>query len=245
MMYRTSILVKKYQPGTKINEYTIINKLSETKNRISFLMEALHHKYVLAIILEGNQKRKKEEDDSGLDLLAALDHTGIPKWIDRIDLDGINGYVLEYIEGKTLEQIISQDKYQFKQNEIYDICQMLLDILIYLHRQNIVHSDINISNVILKNNELHLLNFERAHYIDDSKFKVEDDFSCLGELLLQLYYSSYKKKRFHRKPWGKQWYNELDVNERELRFLRRLKGLDERYRSAKEIQKDFSALLKQ
>jgi len=195
MMYRTSILVKKYQPGTKINEYTIINKLSETKN--------------------------------------------------RIDLDGINGYVLEYIEGKTLEQIITQDKYQFSQNKIHDICQMLLDILGYLHRQNIVHRDINISNAILKNNELHLVNFERAHYIDDSKCKVEDDFSCLVELLLQLYYSSYQKKRFRRKPWGKRWYNELDVNERELRFLRRLMGLDERYRSAKDIQNDFSALLKQ
>jgi len=121
----------------------------------------------------------------------------------------------------------------------------LLDILIYLHRQNIVHRDINISNVILKNNELHLVNFECAHYIDDSTFKVEDDFSSLGELLLQLYYSSYQKKRLRRKPWGKRWYNELDVNERELRFLRRLKGLDERYRSAKEIQKDFSALLNQ
>jgi serine/threonine-protein kinase len=97
----------------------------------------------------------------------------------------------------------------------------------------------------MKNNELHLMNFEHAHYIDDSKCKVEDDFSCLGELLLQLYYSSYQKKNSHRKPWEKRWYNELDVNERELRFLRRLKGLDERYRSAKEIQIDFSELLKQ
>jgi len=97
MIYRTSMLVEKYQPGTKINEYTILYKLCETKNRISFLIEALHHKFVLAIIWEGKQKRKMEEDDSGLDLLAALDHNGIPKWIDRIDLNGMNGYILEYI----------------------------------------------------------------------------------------------------------------------------------------------------
>jgi len=245
MMYRTSTLAEKYQPGTRINEYTIIKKLSETKSRISFLIEALHHKYVLVIILDGKQKREMEEDDSGLDLLAALDHNGIPKWIDRIDFDGISGYILEYIEGKTLEQFVTQDKYQFNLNEIHDICQQLLDILSYLHRQNIVHRDINISNVILKNNELHLVNFEHAHYIDDSKYKMQDDFSCLGELLLQLYCSSCQKKKFGRKPWGNRWQNELDMNKRELRLLRKLKGLDEQYQSVKEIQKDFSAIMTQ
>ena len=245
MIFSAFFLQQKYPPGTKIDDYTIIRMLGDGKNAIRFLAEKMNQKYVLVFPKSGLLKRKNENADGYLDVLVLLDNGSIPKWMDMLSLEGMQGFVLEYIEGRTLEQMITKEKRKFDRDEIHDICRKLIDIISYLHNQDIAHRNIRISNVIMNGTDVYLVDFEQARFIDRKTFKADIDFSCLGDLMIQLYNSSYEKKRLWGKPWGKTWGKELGVPEMEWRFLRKLKGLDARYRSVREIQHDFSDILKQ
>lgn len=101
-------------------------------------------------------------------ILQALDHPFIPKYIDYFDIDkslgeGIPwfGLVQTYIEGQSLQEMLDSD-YHFREKEIKSIAQQILTILIYLHElcPPVLHRDIKPSNLILsRDNSIYLIDF--------------------------------------------------------------------------------------
>lgn len=93
--------------------------------------------------------------------LAALDHPGIPRLVDRIVEDGRTaGIVQTLVEGHTVaEQIASHGPLSAARFE--RIPRECLDILAYLHQQvpPVLHRDVNPRNVMLGPDRAYLIDF--------------------------------------------------------------------------------------
>jgi serine/threonine protein kinase len=93
--------------------------------------------------------------------LAALDHPGIPRLIDRLEEDGrTTGIVQTFVDGRTLaEQIAAHGPIGAARFE--RILRECLDILAHLHEQvpPVMHRDINPRNVMLGPERTFLIDF--------------------------------------------------------------------------------------
>ena len=61
-------------------------------------------------------------------ILKQLQSPYFPKFISRFNNEEARGYILEYIEGKVFEDILREDRHSFNREEIYEVCDQLLDI---------------------------------------------------------------------------------------------------------------------
>ena len=108
---------------------------------------------VKEIALSENQKRRKLVIDSLLaeaNLLKSLDHAAIPRIVDLIDEGGTLFVVMDYIEGKTLSQILKDNGAQ-SEADVIDWAVQLCDVLDYLHHRDsaLVYRDLKPSNIML------------------------------------------------------------------------------------------------
>jgi serine/threonine protein kinase len=87
-------------------------------------------------------------------VLKSLNHDAIPKFIEQftIDINKNTAYflVMEFIEGKTLEEELKEKIYN--EEEVFSLIKEIVEILGYLHsfRPPIIHRDIKPSNLIRK-----------------------------------------------------------------------------------------------
>lgn len=131
--------------------------------------------------------------------------------------------------------LISKYDYVFSRKEIYNTASQLLDLIEILHSSGIVHRDIRLPNVIImKNSKLALIDFGLARYIDGD-YKEKMDYWYIGDFLIHLYYSSYEPVYAEERPW----YMELNLTSQERTLLKRLMGLDRRFRSIDEIREQL------
>jgi serine/threonine-protein kinase len=106
-----------------------------------------------------------------------LRHPNIVAMYDYQEDDDICFLVMEYVEGKTLKQIM-QDNPIFNDQEIFRIMNQLLDGLQAAHNQGVIHRDIKPENLILKNNgDVRIADFGIAR-LDNSTMTI--DGSVLG-----------------------------------------------------------------
>ncbi|MCK5594859.1 serine/threonine protein kinase [bacterium] len=97
-------------------------------------------------------------------MLEKLNHPNIIQVIDFGKEEGTLYTVMEYINGKDLKKLLLHKKIKGFQ-EKYDIILQIGRGLDYLHENNIIHKDIKPENIlILKNNEVKIIDFGLAHY---------------------------------------------------------------------------------
>lgn len=172
------------------------------------------------------------------EIMKSLNDKKFPKFIEKFDYEDTKFYVIQYVQGKDFYELLSFDEYEFSRNEIYDIAQKILKIIITLQEKNIVHRDIRISNVIMdEKKDLILIDFGLARYIDEEKYKEEIDYWYMADFLIHLYYSSYDDENLELED--KPWYEELDLKNDELIFLKRLMGMEKPYENTDEIIRDL------
>ncbi|WP_026255068.1 protein kinase domain-containing protein [Terrisporobacter glycolicus] len=230
---------KYYTPGEKIKDYTIIKIIGEGRYGITYLCEKnTNEKYVIKQLKKDMMKKSKEKLFYEEEIMKSLDDKKFPNFIDKFDYDDTKFYVIEFIEGKDFYELLSFDEYEFTKNEIYDIAEKILKIIITLQEKKIVHRDIRISNVIMnEKKDLVLIDFGLARYIDKDKYKKEIDYWYMADFLIHLYYSSYDDEKL--KLEDKPWYEELDLKNDELIFLKRLMGMEKSYENTDEIMRDL------
>jgi eukaryotic-like serine/threonine-protein kinase len=85
---------------------------------------------------------------------ARLSHNNIVQAIDvGSSSDGFHYFVMEYVEGKTLYDImqpppIGEDRH-FTEQEALDICIQMAEALAHAHRRGLIHRDVKPKNIIL------------------------------------------------------------------------------------------------
>jgi len=93
--------------------------------------------------------------------LSKLDHPGIPKVYDYFEHEGKNYIVREYIEGRSLYEVVNTTG-NLSTKDIFDAVKKLADILRYLHMRTppVIHRDIKPQNIIVgKDGRMHLIDF--------------------------------------------------------------------------------------
>jgi len=88
------------------------------------------------------------------DTLAQLKHAAIPAITDRFDHQNRHYLVMEYIEGRNLEEELAQRGEPLPEGSVIDIARQLCDVLGYLHalKPPIIYRDVKPSNVMLAGN---------------------------------------------------------------------------------------------
>lgn len=190
-------------------------------------------------------------------VLLKLNHNNMPMLYEAFSNNGNFFYVMSFIEGDNLEDQIFFNKKTFNEKESLLILAQLLDLADYLHKKDIFHQDLRIPNILLKNNELFLIDFGLSNHIGSvdvfnlpsisQQKKQEDilelkqqDYYDLGEILLYLLYTTYSSKSKKALPWTE----ELSLEKETVHLLKRLLGIIEPYSDTKGISADLYAALK-
>lgn len=232
-----------YHSGDQIQDYSILETLGEGRYGIVYLAERNHlGKCIIKQLKKKMLKRTKDKLFYEEEILSKLNSPYFPRFIEKLQTWEIQGYVMEYVEGTVFEDLIAIDDHKFTKKEIYEVASKLLALIEILQKNNIVHRDIRLPNVIQKENQdLVLLDFGLARYIDDKKYVKEMDYWYLGDFLLHLYYTSYD---LYSSKIEKPWYKELDLNHKEKLFLKRLLGIEKSYTDIEEVKNNLLTLKK-
>lgn len=103
-------------------------------------------------------------------LLSSLNHPGILKLLDNFVWDHRAYLVLEFIDGKTLRQLV-QESGTLAEDKVVEIAILICDILSYLHNQSpqIVHRDLAPDNLMLSvDGRIVLLDFNVAQQLEST-----------------------------------------------------------------------------
>lgn len=113
------------------------------------------------------------------DMLKRLNHPHLPSIIDVIDREGSFLIVMDFIEGRTLSDVLKEYGAQ-PQESVIDWAKQLCDVLGYLHSRTpaIIYRDMKPSNIMLKpDGNVVLFDFGTAR---EYKSQNLEDTVCLG-----------------------------------------------------------------
>lgn len=114
------------------------------------------------------------------DMLKKLNHDHLPSIIDVIDMDDSFIIVMDYIEGRSLQDVIARGGAQ-PQDLVIQWGIQLCDVLGYLHSRKpaIIYRDMKPANVMLRpNGDVTLIDFGTAREFKDRN--MVEDTTCLG-----------------------------------------------------------------
>jgi serine/threonine-protein kinase len=189
-----------------------------------------------------------------ISLLKSIHHPGLPSFIAEGTAGKIPFYIMEYVEGKTFEQIIFQEGKSYSEIECFSIAAELLEILDYLHQKKIIHRDVRIPNIMMEDKRIKVIDLGLAKRTEQEEkgrkqksrhplkqVNVQSDYYGLGHFLLFLLYSSYTPKKDQKE---RSWEEELVLSDRARIIIRKLLQIDLPYENGCEIKQDFQRLLK-
>lgn len=148
MLYKDYILLEKYQ---------IIRMLGRGGMSCVWLAEDLHLKKKWAVkeIFKDSKEYEAALNPDGtlteVLILSMLDHPFAPRIVDRYEDENIIAIVMDYIEGKTLQEILNEEGPQ-DEEKVLQWMISLLDLLEFLHTREdaVVYNDVKPENMILK-----------------------------------------------------------------------------------------------
>lgn len=93
------------------------------------------------------------------DVLKNLSHSGLPHVIDCFEDNGRQYLIEEFVSGESLETVLEREG-RLPWQKVVTIGVELLDVLKYLHRQNIIYRDLKPANILLMpNGRVRLVDF--------------------------------------------------------------------------------------
>lgn len=185
-------------------------------------------------------------------ILKEIHHPNIPALRDCFKMNHHYFWAMDYIKGKTFEDLIFREGKVYSERDSFQILYRLLHIVAYLHNKNIVHRDLRIPNIIMNNKDIYMIDFGLARYIDlDDKTKddhhyfmekrlrrevsFKSDFYALGHFVLFLLYSGYTPEM----KIERSWEEELKITESARMIIRRLLQIDVPYENIHELRNDI------
>ena len=173
--------------GTIIdNKYELLRYINKGGMSDVYLAvnKRLGNRWAIKEIKKSNEQNNRVYIDSLIaeaGLMKDLDHPAFPRIVDIIDTEDCLYLVMDYIEGKTLEQVLNENGPQ-DEKTVARWAIELCGALSYLHNQDppIIYRDMKPSNIIIKpNGSLKIIDFGTARVFNPQK---ENDTVALGTI---------------------------------------------------------------
>ncbi len=120
-------------------------------------------------------------------ILRTLDHPNLPKVADLFNIGGRYYMVMEFVAGRTLQQVIDESPNPLDWKRVQPIATQLCDVLSYLHRQQppIIYRDLKPGNIMLLrdskgNEQVKLIDFGIARFHQPGKTRDTTTFGTAG-----------------------------------------------------------------
>lgn len=195
--------------------------------------------------LRPSKHRSKSEValfENEISIISRLQHANMPQFYEDFSVNGSLFYSMNYIEGINMEDLIFSTNKTFNEKEALAFILDLLPLINHLHRRNIYHGDIRISNVLINKGKLFLIDFGLSKIEqNDSNFLEmrRGDYFDIGEVLLYLLYTTYSTKNKKALPWTEELSLEMET----VHLLKRLLQINESYSTIENITQDIEAAL--
>ena len=233
-------------------DYRLVEQIGEGSYGVAYLLE--HEKTKQQAVF----KRLKEKHyhrrglarfEQEVQFMLLLKSLPIPQIIKAGTLEQVPFYMMSYVDGETFEHAIFERNATFSLNDTLHYTKKLLEILQQMHANNIVHRDLRIANIIVKNGQLTILDFGLATMIDPH-FSIEamknpkeaphpiSDLHAIGHFMLFLLYSTYKPATKKSSPWQL----ELQLPQDLQRFIERLLTIDQPFLSCEDALEELERL---
>lgn len=242
------------------NRYLITGFLGKGSYGMTYY--AVDQKTAERIVVKQLRKRKHKTNKQGFikeaEMLSSLSHPSIPKCLDFVQDKDELFLMMELIEGKNFEELILGESKTISEKESLHYLLEVLKIVRYLHDHQLIHRDLRLPNILLKNDQLFIIDLGLAAFLNEKQktpakekhgslekqlfrdLSVESDFYALGHFLLFLLYSNFtptsKKER--------SWEEELTLTNETKQIIRRLLKLEPCYEKVDEIILDVVSALK-
>lgn len=239
---------KPFKKGTVLNDrYEILSVIGTGSYGIVYLCRdiAADENRVVKQLRPSKGRNNKDVEmfEKEISVLQRLDHKNIPKFFEEFSYNRFLFYVMSYIDGKNVEELIFSKKITFNERESLQVLSQLLEFVEYLHNKDIYHQDLRIPNVLLKDKELYLIDLGLAKSParqEDIPGMKQQDYYDLGEILLFLLYTTYSSKNKKALPWTE----ELSLEKETVFLLKRLLEIEEPYSNTRDIRIDLQTALK-
>lgn len=231
-------------------EYEIVDTLGTGSYGVAYLLVHKHSakKAVLKRLRAKHKKKRKTrmQFKQEIAFLKRLRIPNVPALLVEGEVGHIPFYIMEYIDGTTFEQLIFDEKQTFTVSETLLIGKELLEIVIAIHNQGIVHRDLRIPNILLQNGVLHVIDFGLSVPMKDSinldeirnPKKVENyisDLYYIGHFLLYLLYSNYTPSAKRERSWQE----ELNLPSEVKNYIERLLLIQSPFSSTSEAYNEL------
>jgi serine/threonine protein kinase len=170
----------------QIHNYKIISKLGEGGMAIVYLAENQFsgNKVAMKILKDNFIKNNniKNRFIAEAKSLAKISHPNVINVCDFIEEENIIAFVMEYISGPTLFELIDK-KVKLKDLEIYEIFSQMLGALSFIHQKGFIHRDIKPSNFMVKSDgAIVLLDFGIAKHFEqlNGEYTATGTFHTMG-----------------------------------------------------------------
>ena len=137
-----------FATGYEVGRYRVVRSLGVGGQASVYLVEHrdLGSKAVLKVLQSHTSKAAQRLIAEGR-AQARLNHPGIVKVSDVLELNGVPALVMEYVEGTDLKELIKRG--ELSMGEIETLMRQVIEAVGYAHSNGIVHRDLKPSNVLV------------------------------------------------------------------------------------------------
>jgi formylglycine-generating enzyme required for sulfatase activity/predicted Ser/Thr protein kinase len=172
--------------GTKLGKYVIQEKLGRGGKGVVFkVMDTLEEstkaiKMVPPSISDSPLAFKDLKQE--LKIAARIIHPNVVKVMGLEEYDNHFFIVMEYIEGKNLEQLLADSKERkLKETGIIDIMQQMARGLLETHKNNVIHRDIKPANIMVTpGGQVKILDFGISYQVTLSMTQLVGEHQWIG-----------------------------------------------------------------
>ncbi|MEC0183731.1 protein kinase [Paenibacillus peoriae] len=251
------------QPGDMLSgRYRILSLLGMGSYGLTYLCQDGQSGQEVAVKLPRPSKRAKAVQllQREADIMQQMDHPYIPKLLERVKHPNGMYLVMEYISGRTLEELIFEEERSFSERECIVYMLELMERVMYVHERGYIHRDIRIPNVLYREGKLYLIDFGLALAVGERQedvfteamldkraperqdVAVYSDLYDVGHLMLFMLYSSYEPQP--DQPPG-SWQEELKLSPSVRHMLERLFQMGPRYEHSRQFILELEKALQQ
>ncbi len=171
--------------GKQILNYEILSVLGEGGMGTVYLAKhiSINRKVAIKVLrtelAQREEIRKRFKNEAAM--MAHLQHPNIVSLIDYLEQEDGLYLIMEYIDGKGLDDFIKELHQPLPIERAKAIFKKILSAFSYAHKNGIIHRDVKPSNILLTaNDEVKVLDFGIAKLINDSKSQLTKTGTNIG-----------------------------------------------------------------